>query len=107
LGVAVADVGFNVFASHWWCPGAPHWRVASWSGAEESVLFDARSGQTHYLAPLASAVLELLSDQPKSGDDIFESLSPEVESTELEALRVQLADVLLRLEAAGLADQWR
>lgn len=71
------------------------------------MLFDARSGQTHYLAPLASAVLELLSDQPKSGEHIFESLSPEVESTELEALRVQLADVLLRLEAAGLADQWR
>ena len=71
------------------------------------MLFDARSGQTHYLAPLASAVLELLSDQPKSGEDIFQFLSPEVQSTELEALRVQLADVLLRLEAAGLADQWR
>ncbi len=103
----MADVGFNVFTSSWYSPGASQWRLGNWPGAEEFVLFDCRSGQTHYLAPLAGAVLELLSDRPLTGEAVFDALSVEVESNQLEILREQLADVVLRLEAAGLADQWR
>ena len=60
-------------------------------------------------------MLEVLSDQPCSGGSLLDALSSRVEPAELGALRQQLADVVRRLEAAGLvvrdlpmlASNWR
>ena len=106
MGAAVPDAFSNLFDARWHCPGSDRWRFASWPDAHETVLFDARSGQTHFLAPLATAVLELLSVEPCSGHSVFEVLSGRVEADELVALKEQLEDVVRRLEAAGLIDQW-
>jgi PqqD family protein of HPr-rel-A system len=105
LGAAVPDAFSNLFDARWHCPGSDRWRFASWPDGNETVLFDARSGQTHFLAPLATAVLELLAAEPCSGRSVFDALSSRVEADELVALKEQLEDVVRRLEAAGLIDQ--
>ena len=102
----MADALSNLFEINWHCPGVARWRLAHWSDSDETVLFDESSGQTHFLAPLATAVLEVLSDQPCSGGSLLDALSSRVEPAELGALRQQLADVVRRLEAAGLVEQW-
>jgi PqqD family protein of HPr-rel-A system len=106
VGAAVPDASPNLFDARWHCPGSDRWRLADWPDGDETVLFDARSGQTHFLAPLATAVLEILAEEPRSGKFVFDALSGRVEADELVALREQLEDVVRRLEAAGLIDQW-
>lgn len=106
MGVAVPDASPNLFDARWRCPGSDRWRLANWPDGDETVLFDERSGQTHFLAPLATAVLDLLSVEPRTGKSLFDALSGLVEDDELVALKEQLEDVVRRLEAAGLIDQW-
>ena len=107
MGAAVPNAVPNLFDARWHCPGSDRWRLAIWPDGDETVLFDARSGQTHFLAPLATAVLEILAEEPRSGKFVFDALSGRVEADELVALREQLEDVVRRLEAAGLIDQWK
>lgn len=102
----MADALSNLLEVNWHCPGFAHWRFAHWPDSGETVLFDVKSGQTHFLAPLATAVLEVLSEEPRSGRTVLDALSSRVEPVELGALRQQLADVVRRLEAAGLVEQW-
>ena len=106
MGAAVSNATSTLFHARWHCPGSDRWRFASWADSDETVLFDDRSGQTHFLAPLATAVLEILAEEPRSGKFVFDALSGRVEADELVALREQLEDVVRRLEAAGLIDQW-
>ena len=106
MGAAVPVAFPNLFDARWHCPGSDRWRLADWPDGDETVLFDERSGQTHFLAPLATAVLDLLSVEPCSGQSAFDALSCRVEPDELVALKEQLEDVVRRLEAAGLIDQW-
>lgn len=105
LGTAVPDAYSKLYDARWHCPGSDQWRVAAWPDGDETVLFDARSGQTHFLAPLATAVLEFLAAAPNTGQSVFDSLSDRVGADELVALGEQLADAVRRLEAAGLIDQ--
>ena len=95
----------KVFERSWHCPGASQWRRASWPDGVESVLFDRRSGQTHFLSPLATAVLDVVAGGAVSGEDVYDALVPEVDASETDQLRLSLADALRRLEAVGLIDQ--
>lgn len=76
-----------------------HWRA--W--ADEWVVFDEASGNTHLMDPLTACALLCLEDGPLAGAALASEVA---EATELpaEALHGALGPVLERLQRLGLVD---
>ncbi len=78
------------------------WRL--WD-AENFILFDARSAQTHQLNPLAADILSLLRDQPLDFVELRERLIALYENLEFDAeVSAYLQETLSLLDELGLIE---
>lgn len=71
---------------------------------EESVLFDARSGQTHLLDPLSTEALLALEERPMDADELTRHLASLQDREPDDTLRVQVLHLLHQLRALGLIE---
>lgn len=79
-----------------------YWRL--WD-AENFILFDARSAQTHQLNPLAADILSLLKDQPLDFVELRERLIALYENLEFDAeVSAYLQETLDLLDELGLIE---
>lgn len=64
---------------------------------EEAVLFDRRDGRTHYLSPIANAILTTLEDKEPTSAEIVQSLETtfdvQIEATDLTRISAMLTQL--------------
>lgn len=75
---------------------------ASYRWGDERILFLQNSGETHYINPAATMVLEILAQQPTTLIDLSQQLSERGQVLPSEAV---LEDLLDRFTALGLLEE--
>jgi len=81
-------------------PEHQQWRA--WD--DDYVVFDSRSGQVHLLSSLAAAVLSSLDDGPADVTEIRARVASTLESAPPDTLDGQIGELVLQLDALGLAE---
>lgn len=82
--------------------------IRMWDDDEAGVMYDASTGDTHFLNPVAMELLRLLSISPRTIQEMFTALSPDVSPAECQPgivadLSAALEDALQHLRECGLA----
>lgn len=92
---------------------APRWKAVAgddlcWRHwGEASYVFDARSGQTHFLNALAVEILQVLGEAPKTADEACRILLDRYGADDDEDFRVAVATSLSVMDNLGLVDSLR
>lgn len=66
------------------------------------LVFQPVSWEVHILNPAAAAVLQACQDGPRSAESVAELLGQLIDESDVKALRLQSADLLVELEQLGL-----
>ena len=67
-----------------------------------SLLFNARSGDTHVLDPLSREILDLLQESPRDEESLLRELGSLMEGEDPAALREAVHEALKAFDTAGL-----
>jgi PqqD family protein of HPr-rel-A system len=86
------------------------WRIDSMSryydaNEDTVVYFDAHSGDTHLLSAFAAHVMQQLSDQPLTTEELVNRISPAVEPSNIAELTKAISGVLEELLALDILQQ--
>ena len=77
-------------------------RFKEWEGEARCVVFDPISCDTHSLEPLASEVLRLIDEAPRSAQMLIRELGPLIEGAASADVGALIDSCLMKLESVGL-----
>ena len=90
-------------AARWRLPRGARLRWRSWD-ANEAIVLNILSGQTHYLDALSAAVLGEIECGPTTVTRISERIAGAFDTRHDSELRERVGDICVRFDALGLAD---
>lgn len=93
---ADSGTGWKIFEE-----GALHWE--QWG--EQYALYDALSGETHLLPAFSARLLQLLSVNPRSVDELAAELCADSDETCDQAFLEHVSQLLEQLQVAGLTEK--
>lgn len=82
----------------------PATRFASRAWADEAVVYDALTGDTHLLEPLSTELLRRLEAGPKTSDELAAALAADFEFAPEDDVPALTAGALAKLRELGMVD---